>query len=367
MRGELKNKIWLIISATFAFATLFGWYGLTLPVFYESKTLLTLRPPTISGKVVKSLTEEELEQKLFGMSQDILIRPTFEVLIGKYRLFETEKAKGMPIELIVDKMQKNIRISPTKNDFGQIRSFTITYRDTTPQNARNVAAELASKYVNAQVADSIEVVYKTAEFLETVRNQAEQELRKLEVERVKIFVKKIRDSRGKSFETECFSTIKIEMLYNQKWTALEDKKSLIGKKEIANVEYNLRLRANEKRLSDFTKEISKTEVELLKQYPDLKSALAEIDAKYQTAKENFEELTKKVNDAQVQVIRDSDGQGETISVIDPANLPNSPASVTAKDLALVGAGFGFIFSLFLLGLSSSVSYLNDKFGKIVLQ
>jgi len=60
---------------------------------------------------------------------------------------------------------------------------------------------------------------------------------------------------------------------------------------------------------------------------------------------------KKKNDAQSQVERDSNAQGETIEVVDPANLPQSPVNATKKPMfALMGAGFGLALGLFLAGI-----------------
>ncbi len=222
MQGKL-NKILLVISSMLFFAALFGWYSSAMPKFYESKTVLSIKPPTISTRVVPNLTEEDLAQKLQPMNEEILSRTSIEVMISKYGLFEKEKAQGMPIELIIDKMRKNIRVNPEKSDLGEWRNFLITYRDTTPENARNVAAELATKYVNSAILGCN-----------------------------------------------------------------------LGQRE-----------------------------------------------------DDFEDIK--------------------IKIVDPANLPQSPIYPTTTDLTLIGAGFGFIFSLFLLGLGNGVNYLNNRFGKIILQ
>ncbi|MEJ7699106.1 MAG: hypothetical protein WKF71_05600 [Pyrinomonadaceae bacterium] len=74
----------------------------------------------------------------------------------------------MPMEFIVDKLRRNIKVDPEKTDeekkpFG----FRITYRDHNPELAQKVASELASKYVNLQKAESTQGAETTREFIDT--------------------------------------------------------------------------------------------------------------------------------------------------------------------------------------------------------
>jgi uncharacterized protein involved in exopolysaccharide biosynthesis len=150
----LKRRKWLILLPTLSFAAAVAWVAWSLPSFYESTTFLTLKPPTISEKVVQSLSSEDLSQRLQSINQSVLSRSSLEPMIAKYKLFETEKNAGMDTALIVDKMRKNIKVEPEKTDNEKVAGFRITYRDNSPEAARNVTAELASKYVNAQIIES---------------------------------------------------------------------------------------------------------------------------------------------------------------------------------------------------------------------
>jgi uncharacterized protein involved in exopolysaccharide biosynthesis len=74
--------------------------------------------------------------------------------------------------------------------------------------------------------------------------------------------------------------------------------------------------------------------------PNVKVALEGVENQYQTAKSVYDEILKKYNDAQQQVERESNAQGETISVIDPANFPFAPANSKKPLLLVLGAGLG---------------------------
>ncbi len=85
--------------------------------------------------------------------------------------------------------------------------------------------------------------------------------------------------------------------------------------------------------------------------PNVKVALESINTQYQSAKETYDDLLKKKNNAELMVGVESNAQGETIRVQDPANLPSSPANASKKPmLVVVGAGIGLAIGLFLAGL-----------------
>ncbi len=73
--------------------------------------------------------------------------------------------------------------------------------------------------------------------------------------------------------------------------------------------------------------------------PNVKVALEGVDNQYQSAKSNYDELLKKYNNAQQQVQLESNAQGETIQVVDPASLPQVPVNSSKRPLfALVCTG-----------------------------
>ena len=127
-----------------------GYVVFHLPSMYESKSLLTLKPPTISQTVIQSLSNEDLSQRLQTISQEVLSRSSLEPMVVKYRLYEAERDAGMPMEQVVEKVYKNITIELERNDSEKVAAFSVSYKYLVPKSAQNVTAELASKFVNAQ-------------------------------------------------------------------------------------------------------------------------------------------------------------------------------------------------------------------------
>ena len=80
--------------------------------------------------------------------------------------------------------------------------------------------------------------------------------------------------------------------------------------------------------------------------PNVKVELEGISNEYASAKSNYDELIKKFNSAQQQVQRETNEQGETIRVVDPASLPETPENASKRPMFLgLGAGAGLFFGL----------------------
>jgi len=188
----LRRQKWLVLLPVLTMTAAIGYVVYKLPSVYESKTLLTVKPPTISDKVVQSLTEEDLTQQLQTIKQEILSRSSLEPMVGKYKLFELERNAGMPMELIIEKMFKNIDVVIERSDNDEkVAAFKITYRDRSPEAARNVTAELAGKYVNAQVNRSTQTAEVTREFIDNQLGLAKTSLDALEKERLGIMTQNV--------------------------------------------------------------------------------------------------------------------------------------------------------------------------------
>ncbi len=458
----LKRRKWLIILPMITMTAAIGYVVYKLPSVYESKTLLTVKPPTISDKVVQSLTDEDISQRLQAINSEVLSRNSLEPMITKYNLFKLERDAGVPMELIIEKMQKNIITEVEKSDDERkVASFSIKYRDRTPEAARNVTAELAGKYVNAQVIASTQTAEVTREFLDTERNQKKLELDHIEKERLNIMMQNVETLP----ESSQGLIAQLQGLRQREDTIAKEKQSLITEKgrlqesiRALNSQARLIEDFGEKETQDATRQASRIEdtpaygqliqkraeltarleklkaqfrekhpdvvdtktqidkvndelvklakstedrvkianssssrkAELQKQnlliekqkaenqiaqiesqiqfkdgetqqnaiqitsleskintIPNVKVALEGVNARYQSAKTTYDDLLKKTNDASLQVSRESNAQGETIRVVDAANIPSSPVAPKRAMLTGLGAAIGLAIGLFL--------------------
>ena len=460
----LKRRKWLILLPVITMTAAIGYVVYRLPSVYESKTILTVKPPTISEDVVKSMTNADLTQRIETINQEVLSRTSLEPMVAKYKLFELERSAGVPTELIIDRMRKNIAVELEKTDNEKLAAFRITYRDRTPEAARNVVAELASKYVNAQVIDQQQVAKQTGDFLEEQLSEKKKVLDELEKQRLGIMMTNVEtlpeNDRGLIAQLEGLRKREenlsrdIQQLNVQK-SRLQDNVQALNRqiklvedlgqrdiqetlvdatqvektpayanlvKERATLNARLvnlkkqytekmpkvvetrerlkaidneigKLRANSARIVADAKRSSNRKAEMQKRgfmiqreqlegqissidrqigqkqsemrgndiqigtleakintIPSVKVALESINNQYQTAKRSYDDLLKKKNDTELQLNRDKNVQGETIRVVDAANLPKSPVAPKRELLTGFGAGLGLAIGLFLAGL-----------------
>jgi len=463
--GELismvKRQKWLILLPMITLTAAIGYVVYKLPSIYESTSLLTVKPPTISSQLVMSLSNEDLSQRLSTINQEVLSRSSLEPMVLKYDLYKQERAAGVPMELIYEQMYKRIRIDLESTGNEKVAAFRVSYRDRDPQAARNVTADLAGKYVNAQVQNSVEIAESTNELFQNQLNEKKAALDDLEKQRLDIMMQNVatlpESEQGLVAQLsglrlrEDTITKEKQSLYNEKGrlsdgiaannrqmrliedfgeketqdtarqaSQIEDTPAyaqLIQKRADLNGELdNLRkvyrekhpaviaktteierlndeienLRKNtDKRVQTATQssgrkaELQKKSLELENQrlqaqigqieqqlsgkdlerqqnslqiaalearintIPNVKVALESITAQYQSAKQTYDEILKKKNDAETVVGVETNSQGETIRVQDPANVPQSPVAPKRFLLTMLGAGIGLTLGLLL--------------------
>ncbi|MEZ5423215.1 MAG: hypothetical protein R2682_09010 [Pyrinomonadaceae bacterium] len=460
----LKRRKWMIILPMITLTSAVGYVVYNLPSIYESTSLLTVKPPTISSNLVQPLTNEDFSQRLQTINQEVLSRSSLEPMVMKYDLYRSERNAGMPMELVIAKMYKNIKVELEETGDQKVAAFRIHYRDREPQATRNVTAELASKYVNAQVQNTTEIAESTKELFTRQLDEKKAALDDLEKQRLDIMTANVAtlpeseqglvaqlqglrsredtitkeketlfNEKGRLNDSIAANNRQMRLIedYGQKETqdtarqaaSIEDTlpyaelvkrrselnaqldnllkvyrekhPAVIAKRaEIARVNEefdNLRKSAdrrvaNATRSSDMRADLQKKGLELenqriqaqiaqidnqiaqkdvdraknasdiaaiearLNAVPNVKVALEGINARYQSAKQSYDEILKKKNDAETLVGVETNAQGESIRVQDPANLPQSPVAPKRFVWTFFGAGIGMALGLFLVGI-----------------
>jgi uncharacterized protein involved in exopolysaccharide biosynthesis len=458
----LKHRKWQIILPALAVFLAFAWVVRGLPSYYASTTYLTLKPATIPNKVAPPLTDEDLSQRLQSINQTVFSRSSLEPMILKNNLFQNERASGMPMEFVINKLKSYTTIDPDRiGNEQKTVGFRLTYRDRSPETAQRVAAELAAKYVSLQQSQSTQSAETTREFIDEQLATARTNLDVLEKQRLQVMLQNV-DTLPESGQG---LIAQLEGLRQREQTISGDKESLInekgrlndsirqlnsqarliedfGERETKDAEKdaeriedtpaysslnqkrlelnskleNLRTQYREKHpditqtqidikmlndeleklkkstsqrvkrateVSNRKAELQKKNLELEKQkiesqigqidqqlmmedermrqnsmqialleskintIPNVKVALEGVNNQYETAKKTYEEILSKYNSAQQQVQRESNAQGETISVVDPASLPFAPANSKKPLLLVLGAGLGLAIGFLL--------------------
>jgi polysaccharide biosynthesis transport protein len=444
-----KRK-WLILLPTIAIASAITWVVLRLPDVYESSTLIIVKPSTIPDAVVPSMSEDTLTRQLTSISQIVTSRSSLQPLVEKYRLYEVERMRGEPMENVIDRMRKDIRVelNTTRNDI--TNGFNITYRGRDPRTTQVVTGELASKYVNAQTENISRMGKSTEEVFDQQIAQLKEELDAIVKKRLDFMmgnlanlpqggeslgiqltglyenqkaliadIGRLRDQQNtlsqrlgdlqKQRQQEIDNIIEegndpkkapeylqlsqrldtLEAEHRNMLTTLKPANPDVIKKkeEIADVKRKMeqavtegRARAEEKRrryeqqidprLNEvkYNMEYAKGEVarqqkmlddtnaqiasiqQRINAIPGVQVGLETLDREYQTKQEGYNKLLDAKQKAVTIAGISSSPQGESIAVVDPANLPERPVAPKRPVLIMMGLVLGLLAGLALAAL-----------------
>src|SRR5215213_11129790 len=166
--GELAQMVWrrkwLIVLPTLAVAVAVGYVVWKLPNVYESTTLLTVRPATITAGIVAQLSDSDLTLRINNIGQEVTSRSSLEPLIQRYDLYARERARGASMEELVERMRtRDLKI--TLNTSREITNgFFLSFRGEEPRSTQAVTEALARKYVDAQTQTAGDEAKLTKEF-----------------------------------------------------------------------------------------------------------------------------------------------------------------------------------------------------------
>ncbi len=319
-----KRRKWLIFLPLLTMSIAVGYVVYHLPSMYESKSLLTLKPPTISQSVIQSLSNEDLSQRLQTISQEVLSRSSLEPMVVKYRLYEAERDAGMPMEQVIEKVYKNITIELERNDSDKVAAFSVSYKYLVPKSAQNVTAELASKFVNAQTISQTQRAETTKEFIEEQVNQSKATLDVLEKQRLEIMMANVETLP----ESSQGLIAQLEGLRQREAGISKEKETLISEKGRLND--NIRALNSQMRIiEDFGERENQETVKDLTNvtqspaYVELVKKRAELSANLQNLKITLREKHPKV----IEATNDLDKVNDEIKKLE-VNLQDSAKTAT---------------------------------------
>jgi polysaccharide chain length determinant protein (PEP-CTERM system associated) len=436
----LWRRKWLILLPAIAVAAAIAIVVWRLPNVYESTTLLIVRPPTIDPNVASAISDGDLSLRINNINRVAQSRSSLEPLILKYDLYRRERAAGQPMELIVEKMQKDITVEIEHSRNDNIPAFRITYRERDPRKTQAVTSELASTYVNAQARDMTAVGTQTREFFEQQLADAKAQLDEIDRRRLEYMSQHVNSlptqaqalvaqytglrEQQKALMSEIgrlndrraalsnqLSTLKQVSQQNDEdiarqvgdpkstpaWGALASRKAALEaerqnlltqykeahpdvvaktaeleavKREMKQMEDDATAKIEQLRqeragrpnlnvkdaeiniqlveadVARLQKQLDMTNAQIgdlearINAVPEAEVALQAINREYDTKKVAYDDLLKRQAQAAIGSAIQVNQQGESIQVIDPANLPQSHVAPKRLVLTLLGLGLG---------------------------
>jgi len=442
------RRKWLIALPTVAVAVAVAWVVWRLPNTYESRTLLTVRPASISTSVVPQLSDHDLTLRINNIGQEVVSRTSLEPLIEKFNLYAAERRRGEPMDFLVERMRtQDIAVAINKARDDIINGFYLSFRGPDPRTTQAVTAELASKYVTAQNKAAGEEAGLTKEFFEQKLNEEKERLDAIDARRLEFLrgrldslpsqmqslvgqltglreqqktliveIGRMNDQRNSNAKLladlekargeevlevaerveDPKSTLAYAELVKRKAQLEAERQNLLtiyrpkhpdvisvenqiksiqgqmddmveeGKRKIEEKRRRLETKVDP-RLNSYRSDIARLDNEIarqkklldqtqaaigdierrLNQVPSSEVGLEAINREYQSAKAVYDKMLEQQKKAELGADIVANAQGETIAVIDPANLPERPVAPKRPLLMLLGlaAGLGVGFLL----------------------
>ena len=180
----LWRRKWMILLPALAVSAAVAAVVWRLPDTYESTSLLTVRPSTLTAGIAPQLSDDELSIRINQIGQKVFSRTTLEPLIANSSLYVGERRRGEPMEVLVERMRtKDIKVDLHRSD-EITNGFRLSFRGPTPQIARDVTQRLASAYTSEQLSLETEGAASEVRFVEDQLRQASDELAAVDKQRL---------------------------------------------------------------------------------------------------------------------------------------------------------------------------------------
>lgn len=159
-----------------------------LPDIYESTTVIIVDPPKVSSAYVQPVNQIDLNSRLSTIQKQVTSRTELQRIIGRFGLYQEMARRNAPIELVIEEMLRHITVKPFSASAG-VYAFSISFRGTDPRTVRDVTAELAARFIDANSDETRRQVYTTIDQLEGRINEVKGELEKIESARAGYLVR----------------------------------------------------------------------------------------------------------------------------------------------------------------------------------
>src|SRR5207237_7583604 len=156
-----------------------------MPDLYRSTATVLVEPQQVSEAVVRptdagarSFWTNELETRLYTISQEMLSRARLEELITRFRLYPELRVKAP--EAAIERMRRDIKLEPREvgqtGVWGATIAFTLSYRGTNPKIVAEITNTLSSFYVEKNLSIREHQASATTEFLRAQLEAAKAKL-----------------------------------------------------------------------------------------------------------------------------------------------------------------------------------------------
>src|SRR5215467_6007190 len=152
----LYRRKGIIACTALVIFTLSVYLGLSLPNVYQSTTLLLVTPQRLPSSYINSTLTQSMQERIYGITQQILSRTNLEKIIKEFNLYPT--ARWATMEDRVQELRKRIRINAQADQVGVRRdsaqgsaAFLLSFDAETPEKATLVTSRLGALFIDENI------------------------------------------------------------------------------------------------------------------------------------------------------------------------------------------------------------------------
>jgi protein tyrosine kinase modulator len=163
--GLLLRYRWLIVGTACAITLATLVFLFRLPNRYTSEATILLVQQQVPERYVVPTTTSDLSQALDAMVQEVLSRPRLLGIIEEFNLYEEQKSRVTPEELM-ETMRRDVSIRPLTNP-GQreVTTFRISFVADTPRLAQAVTNKVTTLFIEQNLKTRADQAITTTAFL----------------------------------------------------------------------------------------------------------------------------------------------------------------------------------------------------------
>lgn len=363
-----RRHLRLIMSLTAVGCVFSVLFALSQPHVYQSTEVIQIARPMIANDLARSTVAGSSARRLQLIEQRLLARGSMLEIIDAFNLY-SEFPALKPGELVA-LLRKSIRIEGVaaaregSSDDGTISVLSISAAMPHAIQARQVASEIANRTINLSVNSRIEQARETLAFFDTQSRQLTSEVTTLDAEIAAFRIDNDLTLPGSiEFRRDEISTLnealldidrEMILINRESDLAQRSERKATAKRMLADFNEQLTtLAAQRKLLQDRKSELERS----LDTSPEIERQLGAYERHLAQLHDELDVIATHRAEAEVGFRLETERQGERLTVIEPAALPDYPVKGGRKRIAIMGGALSVMLSFvaaFLLELRNPV-------------
>ncbi|KIN73193.1 GumC domain-containing protein [Sulfitobacter guttiformis] len=315
---------------------------------YQSSEVIQIEQPKINDELARSTVEGSSARRLQLIQQQLMARASLQEIIDKYNIYSNLAAlkPSEKVQLLRQAVTIN-GVAAAREGFaddGTISVLTITAQMEQAQLARDVAHEFAEQTRNLMAAQRRDQTEQTLAFFQNQEQVVLDNIASLEAE-----LETYRNENdltvdgGVEFRlsevaqlNEAILGLDREIITTQTARTQIDRAgraSTVDREERA-LDAELRTLTEQRSLLDARRIALR---ETIQGSPEIQRALADFDRRMEQLRTQLEVIATRRNEAQVGFNLEVGSQGERLTTIEEAQVPDYPITMSKKKRAIMGA------------------------------